>query len=77
MASAKKEGTVVLSIDVHRHQWLKRIFRAVPGDALHPQQHDRDDYRTALRQMGWRIVRERTARQGRIFDYWLVVLQQE
>lgn len=69
-------GTLVLGIDVHRHRWLKFIFRYLPGDLLHPHQHDREDYLTALQSRGWQLEREYTWSQGYIFDYWLLVCRQ-
>lgn len=63
-------GTVLLlSSDVHRRKWLNWIFRRLPGDALHPQQHDREAYRKALIQRGWGIESERLLRREWIFDY--------
>ncbi len=67
------EGTLVLGIDVHRHRFLKFLFRRLPGDVLHPHQHDREDYRQALARRGWQIERQLTWKKGGIFDYWLVV----
>lgn len=71
------KGTLVLGIDVHRHRFLKFLFRYLPGDVLHPHQHDREDYRRALSRRGWQIERELTWKKGAIFDYWLVVCQQQ
>ncbi|CAH1000212.1 hypothetical protein LEM8419_01360 [Neolewinella maritima] len=65
-----RPGTrLILSSDVHRHDWLLPIFRALPGDALHPQQHLAADYRNALSRRGWRIDREQELRRERIFSY--------
>lgn len=70
--AARPGARLLLGIDVHRYRWLRWVFRRLPGDLLHPQQHDRTDYREALHHRGWRIEREVTAREGRIFDYWLI-----
>ena len=67
-------GTLILGIDVHNHSWLKHIFRWLPGDALHPQQHDRNDYRRALQKRGWIVEKEQVLKKGLIFDYWTVIL---
>lgn len=66
---------MILTSDVHRHKWLLPIFRALPGDALHPQQHGPEDYRSALEKRGWRIEREQVLRREAIFDYtaWVAV----
>jgi 2-polyprenyl-6-hydroxyphenyl methylase/3-demethylubiquinone-9 3-methyltransferase len=72
-ALTKPNGTLVLGVDVHRYSFLKKIFRTLPGDVLHPHQHDREDYRQALQHRGWQIEKEHTWKEGFIFDYWLVV----
>ncbi len=60
---------MIISSDVHRHEVLRTVFRALPGDLLHPQQHRAEEYRVALRQRGWRIDQEKVLRQERIFEY--------
>ncbi|WP_157975897.1 methyltransferase domain-containing protein [Lewinella sp. IMCC34191] len=70
LTSMAESGTsLLLSSDVHRHRWLLPLFRALPGDALHPQQHLAGDYREALQLRGWRIDREVVMRTERIFEY--------
>ncbi len=65
-----RPGTrMILSSDVHRHPFLLAIFRVLPGDALHPQQHPAAEYRRALRRRGWHIERERVLRKELIFEY--------
>ncbi|OAV45400.1 bifunctional 2-polyprenyl-6-hydroxyphenol methylase/3-demethylubiquinol 3-O-methyltransferase UbiG [Lewinella sp. 4G2] len=68
---------MILSSDVHRHAWLLPIFKALPGDALHPQQHGPEAYRTALRQRGWIIDSEMVLREEAIFNYtaWTLTFQ--
>ena len=65
---------MILTSDVHRHAWLYPIFRLLPGDVLHPQQHRPQAYRDALRKRGWRIEREVVLKCEAIFDYtaWVV-----
>ncbi|WP_116124489.1 class I SAM-dependent methyltransferase [Lewinella sp. IMCC34183] len=73
-----RPGTrMILSSDVHRFGALYHLFRAVPGDALHPQQHRPAAYREALRRRGWRIERETLLRTTPIFDYRAWVCQWE
>lgn len=62
-------GQLLLTVDVHRSSWLKILFRAIPGDVLHPHQHGQDDYLALLRHMGWSIRQVETLKTGRIFDY--------
>ncbi|NJC24747.1 class I SAM-dependent methyltransferase [Neolewinella antarctica] len=65
---------MILTSDVHRHGWLLPIFKALPGDALHPQQHDASAYRRALTVRGWRIDWEEVLRRELIFNYTAWVL---
>lgn len=70
LTAAARPGTrLLLTSDVHRHRWLLPIFRLLPGDALHPQQHRSENYRKALRARGWCIDTEHTLRTERIFEY--------
>ena len=70
LTAAARPGTrMILTSDVHRHQWLLPIFRALPGDALHPQQHGPEAYRSELARNGWKIEREVVLRTERIFNY--------
>jgi 2-polyprenyl-6-hydroxyphenyl methylase/3-demethylubiquinone-9 3-methyltransferase len=71
-AAAKPGSTLLLGVDVHRFAALKSLFRAIPGDILHPHQHDREDYRKALNARNWAVEYEHTWKKGGIFDYCLI-----
>ena len=78
LTAAARPGTrLLLTSDVHRHRWLLPIFRLLPGDALHPQQHLAEDYRRALSARGWQIDTEHSLRTERIYEYhaWCCTLQ--
>lgn len=68
-AAAGRGTRLLLTSDVHRHRWLQPVFRLLPGDALHPQQHGAEAYRTALSDRGWKLERERVLRRETIFEY--------
>lgn len=68
----KPGGTLILSVDVHNHQILKRIFRMIPGDILHPHQHDLLDYQNMLMERGFSIEKTTQLKSGNIFDYYLI-----
>ena len=78
-AHARPGTRLLMTSDVHRHKLLLPIFKALPGDALHPQQHGPEAYRNALQQRGWRIEREHLLRRESIFDYtaWVAVWEGE
>lgn len=65
----KPGGILVLTSDVHRFSLLRSVFRALPGDALHPHQHSAAEYRNDLTRLGWTIDREVLLKPGKIFDY--------
>lgn len=67
--SLKPTGTMVISIDVHRHRFLKFIFRLVPGDVLHPQQDSLKDYVFLLEKQGLQIEKTLALKKGWVFDY--------
>ncbi len=71
----KAEGTLLLSTDVHRHKFLKTIFRLLPGDILHPQQHSLIDYRKMIAEKNLEIDREILIKRTAIFDYYAFVLK--
>lgn len=76
-AHAHPGTRLLLTSDVHRHKLLLPIFRALPGDALHPQQHGPEAYRNALTRRGWRIEREELLRREGIFEYlgWVAIFE--
>lgn len=74
-AASQSGARLLLASDVHRYSFLCGVFRTLPGDALHPQQHQAEDYLKALRQRGWRIERAVRLKRGYIFDYvaWVAI----
>lgn len=74
-ALTKAGGGLALSVDAHRFSWLKRVFRLLPADILHPHQHDLEEYRAMLAGRGFRISKEMRIKKGRIFDYYLLVAE--
>lgn len=65
-------GTLLLSTDAHRFRWLKKIFRLIPGDILHPHQHGQNDYIALLEAAGFKIIEAKTLFNGLIFNYILI-----
>ena len=72
IATLKPGGQLILSTDVHRHSFLKMLFRWLPGDLLHPQQNDLEEYRAMLTRKGISVAQEYHLRRQRIFDYYLI-----
>ena len=71
----KPDGIMLLSTDVHRYKLLKPIFRLLPGDILHPQQHSIEDYRRILLKYKLEILKENLIKRTSIFDYYAFVLK--
>ncbi len=69
------DGKLLLGVDVHRNPSLKQLFRWLPGDILHPQQHSLSDYRALLPMCGLRVRQAVRFKAGRIFDYYLLLVE--
>jgi 2-polyprenyl-3-methyl-5-hydroxy-6-metoxy-1,4-benzoquinol methylase len=73
-ALTRPGGALVISVDVHRHAWLKPMFRALPGDILHPHQYDLEEYRAMLETRNLYIERTVLLKREGIFDYWAFII---
>ena len=65
----KAEGSMVLTTDVHRSNFLKKLFQLFPGDILHPHQYNRADYEKMLKEHNFVMDKIITLKSGTIFDY--------
>ncbi len=74
-AALKPGGQMVVTVDVHRHGWLKKIFQYLPGDVLHPHQHDLAGYEQLFLQKGLSRIHTKTLKRERIFDYCMMVFE--
>jgi 2-polyprenyl-6-hydroxyphenyl methylase/3-demethylubiquinone-9 3-methyltransferase len=71
--AVKTGGTLVVSIDAHNYTILKKIFQKIPGDILHPHQHDLQEYSDMLTSRGCIIQNTILYRKELIFNYFIVV----
>ncbi len=69
----KPNGYCLLSIDAHNHQFLKHLFRAIPGDALHPHQYDLKEYEQMMIETGFEIIKTHLYKPQPIFNYYLLL----
>jgi 2-polyprenyl-6-hydroxyphenyl methylase/3-demethylubiquinone-9 3-methyltransferase len=69
------DGTLILSSDVHRFPWLKTLFRIFPGDILHPQQHDLNDYLRLIKRKNCKTFRNFRMKRELIFDYQVFIIK--
>lgn len=72
-------GKMVLSVDAHNYRLLKRVFRFLPGDILHPQQHDLEDYKRYIQKhfFGLKSIKSILIKEGGIFNYYALVLEKD
>ncbi len=73
VAAAQTGATLVVSIDAHNFQPLKHIFRALPGDILHPHQFDLEEYKTMLEKRSCEIKNEILYKSEFIFNYYFLI----
>jgi 2-polyprenyl-3-methyl-5-hydroxy-6-metoxy-1,4-benzoquinol methylase len=69
----KPNGQLIVSIDAHNHRFFKHLFRALPGDILHPHQYDLAEYKAMLEQRGCHVVRSILMKKEFFFDYYVLV----
>lgn len=68
-------GTMILSVDAHRHTLLKPIFSVLPGDVLHPHQMNLTEYLAACGSVGLTCTSRVLYKREAIFDYWVLTLK--
>lgn len=70
--SLKAGGSLVVSIDCHKHRWIHSILKRVPIDILHPHQLTLAAYVALFENRGITITHRTRLRSGSVFDYWLI-----
>lgn len=70
-------GLLYLTVDAHNYPVFLKLFRSIPGDILHPQQHDLRSYTRCLTENGWHIRRTFCLKKEFFFNYyWLELAKQ-
>jgi 2-polyprenyl-6-hydroxyphenyl methylase/3-demethylubiquinone-9 3-methyltransferase len=69
----KQNGQLVITIDAHNHSVFKQLFRAVPGDVLHPHQYDLNEYNNFLESRGMKILKTEKLKSEFFFNHYLQV----
>lgn len=72
-ALTRPGGTLAVSVDAHQYTWLKKLFRFLPADILHPHQYDLNEYGAMLTGQGFQITKTVLMKKGGIFNYYLFV----
>jgi len=73
VAALKPGGVMVISVDCHRSNILKKIFQLLPGDMLHPVQLNLAEYNQKLTKRGIQVLHEVLYKRELIFDYFISV----
>jgi len=66
-------GYCLLSIDAHNNSLLKHLFRAIPGDALHPHQYDLKEYQVFFTDAGFELIDVKLYKTHPIFNYYVLL----
>ncbi len=77
VAATKSDGQLIVSIDAHNYNFLKKIFQLIPGDILHPHQYDLKEYTEMLTHRGCTIENSVLYRKNFIFNYYILVAKKK
>lgn len=66
-----ENGQLVFSVDAHNYSLFKRLFRAVPGDVLHPHQYDLVEYERMLNEVGIQVKKTVKLKQEFFFNHYV------
>lgn len=69
---AKPGATLIISIDAHNFGFFKHLFRALPGDILHPHQYDLEEYKQMIIERACRIEQVELFKKEFFFDYYVI-----
>lgn len=73
----KQNGKLVITIDAHNHSFFKHLFRAVPGDVLHPHQYDLDEYNYFLESRNLSLLQTEKLKSEFFFNHYLQVAEKK
>lgn len=69
---ANEHSKLIISIDAHNHNFLKKIFQLLPGDILHPHQYNLAEYQNKIETQGWKITNTLCMDEAFIFNYYVL-----
>ncbi len=73
VSHTKVGGKLVVSIDAHNWSFFRHLFRAVPGDILHPHQYNLKEYEDFLIDRNCEIEKPVLIDKAFFFDYYVIV----
>lgn len=71
--ACKPGGVIAVSIDAHNFPFFKYLFRAIPGDILHPHQYDLNEYKNFVDHDGWKTTQTVLLKQEFFFNHYLLI----
>ncbi|MEM7102658.1 MAG: class I SAM-dependent methyltransferase [Bacteroidota bacterium] len=66
-------GRLIISVDAHNNEFLKRIFQLIPGDILHPHQYNLSEYCSMIERTGLKIQHKDLVKKELIFSYFVCI----
>jgi 2-polyprenyl-6-hydroxyphenyl methylase/3-demethylubiquinone-9 3-methyltransferase len=72
-AYGKPGSVLVITIDAHTHTIFKKLFRLLPGDILHPHQHDLNEYQQMLLKLGYELLGTELLKHTFLFDHYMLI----
>ncbi|MEZ5014050.1 MAG: methyltransferase domain-containing protein [Chitinophagales bacterium] len=73
----KPGGKLVVTIDAHNYTFFKYLFRAVPGDILHPHQYDLKEYDAFITDRGCTMLQVERLKKEFFFDHYIEVAEKK
>lgn len=73
ISNLKENSLVICTLDCHRFNLLKHIFRLIPGDLLHPHQYSLKDYIELFQKYGLKPIANVQIKKGNIFNHDLMI----
>jgi 2-polyprenyl-6-hydroxyphenyl methylase/3-demethylubiquinone-9 3-methyltransferase len=77
VSALKPGGTLIISTDAHKNNFLKKIFQLIPGDMLHPVQLNINEYNAMLTDRNFEIIKNILHKQEKIFDYYITIAKKK
>lgn len=75
VAATANNGLIVMTLDAHNYKAMQKLFKAVPGDILHPHQYTLNGYIQLFNSFGLQLQGNHTLQKGRLFGHELLMFK--
>jgi 2-polyprenyl-6-hydroxyphenyl methylase/3-demethylubiquinone-9 3-methyltransferase len=72
---AHKSSSIIVTIDAHNSNFLKNIFKLLPGDILHPHQFNLKEYENMLTFRGCKISHIQLLKKEFFFSHYIMIAE--